>query len=89
MNEDELKNISIDLRRKLMCEFRNTLYIHSNLDEKQKFHLITATFASIIGEVSYLIFKKDSIDQVNRYIDDVHNIAKELFKNFIDTKNSH
>lgn len=78
MTEDELTKASVVLRRTLYEDMRQFWENHKGLKQDQVFFVNSVVIASLIAQITYLMFKKDIGNAPSfLYIDQMCDLAKQ------------
>lgn len=78
MNDDEVIEASVDLRRKLFEYLKEFWMSHKNVTQEQMFFINSVVMASLISQIVYAMFQKDiGKKPLFDYIDKICNIAKD------------
>jgi hypothetical protein len=78
MKENDLIEVSMNLRRKLFTVLKEFWEDKKDLSQEHVFFINSTVISSLIAQITYFLFKKDigSKPQLN-YIDDICQFAKQ------------
>ena len=84
MEEQELENKTLKLRRKLYTTMQEFWVENINISQRDIFLINSLVMSSLIAQITFMIFKKEEVKELqekrNEYINELCNLSKEQLK---------
>ncbi len=88
MTEEEVIELSIELRIKLFNALHEFWLNKENLSKKDVFYINSIMISSLISQTAYSMFKKDNIIHVSDYIKDICSWSIKQSEDFFNESNN-